>query len=194
MTRSRSEGVAHAARPYAILFVCTHNSARSLMAEAILNRRAFRLDRIPRFRAFSAGAHPAAAPHPLALETLKGFGYTAAFAKPQNWKDFSRPHAPDVDLILQLCEPWPSLTAPRLPTNPLTAYWPTPDPAAAPGGPEARRAAFRDAFRLLERRIDALLAEDDRAGPLREAGAAVVMDRLDAIARLGTTLPDRITL
>lgn len=193
MAPSRSDGAAPHAAPFAVLFVCTHNSARSLMAEAILNRRAFTLDRPQRLRAFSAGAHPAAAPHPLALETLRRFGYTTAFAKPMCWREFARAAAPRIDLLLYLCDDAAAAPELRFAAQPLSAFWPTPDPADAPGGLAARRAAFLQTFETLERRITALLAEDERAGPLREAGAAQVLESVAAIGGADPSANARIT-
>lgn len=167
--------------PTTILFLCTHNSARSLMAEAILNRRAFRLDGPAPLRAYSAGEHPSARPHPLTLEVLKERGYATAFAKPQNWRDYAAPTAPRIDLILQVCERDPEPPMPRLTGLPSIIRWPTPDPVAIEGGPDSKRRAFAACYALLEGRIGALLSDVAERGPLNPADPVALRSRLSAI-------------
>lgn len=181
-TTPQSEESARALRTRHLLFLCTHNSARSLMAEAILNRRAFRLDGPSRFRAFSAGDHPAYAPHPLTLETLRAQGYATTFAKPMHWTRFARDAPPRIDAVIQLCARDPF--APDLPAAWVRAEWILPDPVSAPGGPAPRRAAFARVFERLDRWITALLELEALEGPLDLAKPADAADRLRRIGAL----------
>lgn len=166
-----------------VLFLCTHNSARSLMAEAILNRRAFRLDAPSPFRAFSAGHHPAYAPHPLTLEILRERGYATNFAKPIHWARFARDTPPRIDVLIELCDPGQG-ERPTPPQGWIHAEWRLPDPADAEGGREARRAAFAAVFDRLDRWIAALLEMESLDGPLDPGRPAEAAERLARIASL----------
>jgi arsenate reductase len=134
-----------------ILFLCTGNSARSILAEAILNREGK-----GRFRAFSAGSFPKGEVHPAALMLLRELGHPTEGLRSKSWDEFAREGAPALDLIVTVCDNAAGEACPVWPGRPLTTHWGIPDPAAidGPGQP----AAFAEAYRALERRISAFLA------------------------------------
>jgi arsenate reductase len=136
-----------------LLFLCTGNSARSILAEAILNARAG-----GRFRAFSAGSRPAGRVHPAALRQLEQAGLRAAGLRSKSWDEFARPGAPVMDLIITVCDNAAREPCPVWPGHPAAAHWSTPDPAAADGSADEIARAFREAYESLDRRITALLA------------------------------------
>ncbi|HSX93281.1 MAG TPA: arsenate reductase ArsC [Hydrogenophaga sp.] len=140
-------------RPYNVLFVCTGNSARSLMAEAVLNQLGGR-----RFRAFSAGSQPAGQPHPLALELLQRHRYDTSTLRSKSWDEFALPGAPVMDFVLTVCDSAAGETCPVWPGQPMSAHWGVEDPAAVTGSEARRRQAFNDAFLVLTRRITILLS------------------------------------
>lgn len=141
--------MAHA--PFEVLFLCTGNSARSIMAEAILNRVGG-----GRFRARSAGSHPAGAVNPHALDLLARLGYPTAGLRSKSWDEFAGTGGPAFDFIITVCDRAAGEACPVWPGRPTRMHWSIPDPAAATG-PEAQIAlAFADAFRMLKRRIDLL--------------------------------------
>jgi arsenate reductase (thioredoxin) len=134
-----------------VLFLCTGNSARSIMAEAVLNH--LEIGR-GRFTAFSAGSHPKGAVHPIALETLAANRLPVAGLRSKSWNEFESPDAPKMDFVFTVCDQAASEVCPVWPGQPLTAHWGIPDPAAATGTEEEQRRAFRDALMLLRRRIE----------------------------------------
>ena len=136
-----------------ILVLCTGNSARSILAEAIINRLGE-----GRLCAFSAGSHPKGAPHPLAIELLERLGHDAAGLRSKSWHEFSGPNAPSMDLIITVCDAAAGESCPYWPGHPLVAHWGIPDPAAAEGTGAERRAAFELAYRRLRVRVAALVA------------------------------------
>jgi len=136
------------ARSYNVLFLCTGNSARSIIAEALLNQHGQ-----DRFRAYSAGSFPKPAPHPLALELLGKLGFATAGLRSKSWDEFARPGAPQMDFVFTVCDRAASEACPVWPGQPVTAHWGVADPAAVEGGERERREAFRRAFRELENRI-----------------------------------------
>ena len=138
-------------RPYNVLFLCTGNSARSIMAEALLNR-----DGAGKFHALSAGSFPKGAVHPMALDVLKGLGFETAGMRSKSWDEFTQPGAPALDFIFTVCDNAAGETCPIWPGKPVTAHWGIEDPAAVEG--EGQREAFLAAFGRLERRIAHLLA------------------------------------
>ncbi|MGH8555106.1 MAG: arsenate reductase ArsC [Gammaproteobacteria bacterium] len=153
---------------YQILFLCSGNSARSILAEAILNR----IGR-GRFRAFSAGSHPKGHVHPLALGLLKGLNFPTAGLRSKSWDEFSGPGAPSFDLVLTVCDNAAAETCPIWPGQPMSVHWSLPDPAAVDGDDGHRMPAFRRAFETLEYRLAMLVNL-----PM------VSLDRLEIKARL----------
>ena len=133
-----------------ILFLCTGNSARSILAEAIANKLGK-----PRFRAYSAGSNPTGKVNPGALELLIDLGYETANLRSKSWTEFAAPGAPPLDIVITVCDAAANETCPVWPGHPLTAHWGMPDPARMSG--RAARAAFAETYRLLETRIGALV-------------------------------------
>jgi arsenate reductase len=136
-----------------VLFLCTGNSARSILAEAYLNAAGK-----GRFVAYSAGSHPAGKVNPFALELLQRHGFPSAAPRSKNWDEFAGSDAPRFDCILTVCDNAARETCPVWPGKPITAHWGVADPAAATGDEQAKRAAFLKAFTELKGRIDRLLA------------------------------------
>jgi len=132
-----------------VLFLCTGNSARSILAESILNR----IDPA-KFRAFSAGSHPAGRVNPLALELLAKNRFPTEGLRSKNWDEFARPGAPALDFVITVCDNAAGEACPVWPGQPMTAHWGIADPAAAEGADEVKRKAFLDAFLILRRRIE----------------------------------------
>ncbi len=142
-----------AGEPRSVLFLCTGNSARSILAEAILNRLGQ-----DRFSAYSAGSQPLGRVNPRALELLRGLGYPIGSLRSKSWDEFSGPLAPPLDLVVTVCDRAASETCPVWPGHPMTAHWGIPDPAAVNGSDAEQRAAFEQAYRLLSRAIGQMLA------------------------------------
>jgi len=132
-----------------VLFLCTGNSARSILAESILDR----IDPA-KFRAFSAGSHPAGRVNPLALELLAKNRFPTEGLRSKNWDEFARPGAPALDFVITVCDNAAGEACPVWPGQPMTAHWGIADPAAAEGADEVKRKAFLDAFLILRRRIE----------------------------------------
>ncbi len=139
--------------PLNVLFLCTGNSARSILSEAMLNA----LGR-GHFRALSAGSHPGGTVNPLALELLARNGIATDGARSKSWDEFTGPSAPAMDLIITVCDRAAGEVCPIWPGHPMSAHWGVPDPAAVEGSMEAKRHAFVDAFTSLKRRIELLVA------------------------------------
>jgi arsenate reductase len=137
---------------YNVLFLCTGNSARSIMAEAILNHRGR-----GRFKAYSAGSHPSGQPRPEALQQIESAGLPADGLRSKSWDEFSRPDAPKLDFVFTVCDNAAKEQCPFWPGQPMTAHWGIADPAAARGTAEEIARAFRDAFTVLDRRIGLFL-------------------------------------
>jgi arsenate reductase len=134
--------------PFNVLFLCTGNSARSIMAEAILNNA----DRT-KFRGFSAGSHPTGFVNPLALEILERNRFPVQGLRSKDWSEFSRPGAPYLHFVFTVCDQTAAEPCPVWPGQPMTAHWGVPDPAVVEGTEEAKRKAFLTAFTVLQRRI-----------------------------------------
>jgi len=137
---------------YNILFLCTGNSARSIMAEAIMNRRGF-----PAFTAYSAGSHPKGAVHPVALRQIEAAGLPTAGLRSKDWSEFAQPGAPRLDFVFTVCDNAAKEVCPVWPGQPMTAHWGVPDPAAVEGPPDQIDKVFREAFVILDRRISLFL-------------------------------------
>jgi protein-tyrosine-phosphatase len=135
-------------KTYNVLFLCTGNSARSILAEVLLNHLGK-----GRFRAYSAGSFPKGAVHPMSLELLRARELPVEGLRSKSWDEFARPGAPAMDFVFTVCDQAAGETCPIWPGNPITAHWGVPDPAAAEGTQTERRAAFRDAMNRLEGRI-----------------------------------------
>ena len=138
---------------YNVLFLCTGNSARSILAESILRK-----DGTSRFRAFSAGSTPKGAVHPLALRTLESMDYPTDGMRSKSWLEFAAPDAPVMDFVFTVCDNAAGESCPLWPGQPMTAHWGIEDPAAAEGTELENQAAFVTAFRYLRNRIDAFVS------------------------------------
>ena len=137
---------------YNVLFLCTGNSARSIMAEAILNHKGK-----PDFAAYSAGSHPAGRVHPNALKQLEVARLPAGNLRSKSWDEFAKPGAPPMNFVFTVCDNAAREVCPVWPGQPITAHWGVPDPGAVSGSPEQIARAFRDAFAALDRRISLFL-------------------------------------
>ena len=138
---------------YNVLFLCTGNSARSILAEVLLNHLGK-----GRFRAYSAGSHPAGQVNPLALELLRKRGLPVDGLRSKNWDEYAQPGAPAMEFVITVCDKAAGEQCPFWPGQPLTAHWGFEDPAAAAGNDEARRKVFEKVFIEIARRIELLLA------------------------------------
>jgi arsenate reductase len=156
-------------KTYNVLFLCTGNSARSIMAEAILNVLGQ-----GRFKAYSAGSHPSGQVQPMARELAEAIGYDASQVRSKNWDEFSVEGAPEMDIVITVCDNAAGEACPVWLGHPALAHWGVPDPVSATGDEEDRRRAYTAAFATLRRRIELLLSL-----PLSS------LDRLAAQAKLG---------
>jgi protein-tyrosine-phosphatase len=156
-----------------VLFICTGNSARSILAEAILNREGR-----GKFRAFSAGSHPKGAVHPYAIDLLKRMNYSVDGVRSKSWGEFAEPGAPPLDFAFTVCDNAAGEVCPIWPGQPMTAHWGLPDPAAAEGSEAEKRAAFADAFRMLNNRISIFVNL-----PIASLDKLSLKRRLDEIGR-----------
>jgi arsenate reductase len=134
--------------PYNVLFLCTGNSARSVMAEAILNQKGW-----PEFAAYSAGSHPSGTVRPEALRQLEAAHLPTDVLRSKSWDEFSKPGAPKLDFIITVCDNAANEVCPIWSGHPMTAHWGVADPASVKGSPQEVEQAFRDAFVVLDRRI-----------------------------------------
>jgi len=164
---------ATAKKVYSVLFLCTGNSARSIMAEAILNR-----DGLGNFRAFSAGSKPKGQVHPYALDLLRKLHYDVSKARSKSWLEFSQPDSPKLDFVFTVCDNAAAEACPYWPGQPMTAHWGVPDPAAATGNEAEIRFAFADALRMLTNRINIFVSL-----PLAKLDRLSLQKQLDAIGK-----------
>jgi arsenate reductase len=141
------------ANHYNVLFLCTGNSARSIMAEAILNQKGKGM-----FTAYSAGSHPSGSPRPEALRQIESAGMPTTGLRSKSWDEFAAPGAPRMDFVFTVCDNAANEVCPYWPGQPMTAHWGIADPAAVQGTPEEISRAFRDAFVVLDRRIGLFLS------------------------------------
>ena len=158
---------------YNVLFLCTGNSARSILAEAILNRVGQ-----GRFRAFSAGSQPKGEVHPYALDLLKSLNHDTGFARSKNWEEFAAPGAPEMHFVFTVCDNAAAEACPVWPGQPMTAHWGVPDPAAAEGTEAEKWLAFADAYRMLNNRISIFTSL-----PMNTLDRLALQKRLDAIGK-----------
>jgi protein-tyrosine-phosphatase len=133
---------------YNVLFLCTGNSARSILAEAIINREG-----LGRFRGFSAGSHPKGKVHPYALDLLRRLKHDTAFARSKCWDEFAAPGAPRMEFVFTVCDQAAAEECPYWPGQPTTAHWGLPDPAVAEGNEAEKRLAFFETYRILRNRV-----------------------------------------
>jgi len=160
--------------PFNVLFLCTGNSARSIMAEAILNKLG-----AGKFRAYSAGSQPKGQPHPETLRLLQSLGYDTSGFRSKSWSEFARPGAPALDFIFTVCDNAAGEACPLWPGQPMTAHWGIPDPADASGTPAQIALAFKDAYRMLFQRIESFAAL-----PIRSLDQLSLQRRLQEIGRM----------
>lgn len=158
---------------YNVLFLCTGNSARSIMAEAILNFRGR-----PNFTGYSAGSHPSGAVRPEALRQLEFAHIPTTGLRSKSWNEFSQPNAPKLDFVFTVCDNAAKEVCPIWPGQPMTAHWGLPDPAAVEGCESDVKRAFRDAFFILERRISLFLCL-----PLTSLDRLTLKKEVDQIGR-----------
>ena len=156
---------------YNVLFLCTGNSARSIMAEGIMNFRGR-----PQFTAYSAGSHPSGTVRSEALKQLQVADIPTNGFRSKSWDEFSKPDAPKLDFVFTVCDNAAKEVCPVWPGHPITAHWGVPDPAAVAGTPEQIEKAFRDAFFLLDRRISLFLSL-----PLAEIDSLALQRELDNV-------------
>jgi protein-tyrosine-phosphatase len=165
--------------PFNVLFLCTGNSARSILAEAYLNAAGK-----GRFAAYSAGSHPAGAVNPFALELLQKNRIDAAGLRSKNWDEFAGPGTPALDFVFTVCDNAAGEVCPIWPGQPMTAHWGIADPAAVQGSDEAKRRAFLRAFSELSTRIKLFMSL-----PLDKLDRLVLKKKLDEIGRIGRETP-----
>lgn len=162
-------------QPYEVLFLCTGNSARSILAEAILNKTG-----AGKFKAYSAGSAPKGQVNPHAIELLKRLGYPTEGLRSKSWEEFARPGAPALDFVFTVCDNAANEVCPVWPGQPITAHWGVSDPAAVEGSDDEIAFAFRDAYTTLNRRIELLVNL-----PVKSLDRMSLKNRLDEIGKLG---------
>ena len=160
-------------KKYNVLFLCTGNSARSIMAEAILNRKG-----PPNFTAYSAGSHPSGLVRAEALKQIELSRASTNGLRSKSWDEFAKPDAPRMDFVFTVCDNAASEVCPVWPGQPMTAHWGIPDPAAVTGSPDQIERAFRDAFMILERRITLFLSL-----PLSTLGQLAIQREIDRVGQ-----------
>ena len=160
--------------PFNVLFLCTGNSARSIMAEAIMNRFG-----APKFRAFSAGSQPKGEVNPHTIALLKSLNFKAEEFRSKSWEEFAQPDAPKLDFVFTVCDNAANEVCPVWPGQPMSAHWGVPDPAAAEGSPAVVAAAFSDAYRMLQNRITIFCAL-----PLASIDKLSLQKKIDDIGKM----------
>jgi protein-tyrosine-phosphatase len=169
--------------PYHVLFLCTGNSARSIMAEAILNKLG-----VGKFRAYSAGSHPKGRVHSETIRLLQGLGYATSAFRSKSWNEFTAPNAPQFDFVFTVCDNAAAEVCPLWPGQPMTAHWGVPDPAEAKGAPAEIALAFKDTYCMLHRRIDIFTSL-----PLRSVDQLSLQKKLDDIGCMRPVKPAEAT-
>lgn len=160
-------------RPYNILFLCTGNSARSILAEALINQWGR-----GKFRGYSAGSHPKGTVHPVALQLLKHMNLPTGELRSKSWDEFAAPHGPPLDFVFTVCDNAAGEMCPYWPGQPMTAHWGLPDPAAVEGSDMQIAVAFRSTFQALDHRIKIFTSL-----PLTSLDRIKLQERLDAIGK-----------
>jgi len=160
-------------RAYNVLFLCTHNSARSIIAECVMNRLG-----AGRFKGLSAGSQPSGRVHPFALEMLAGLNYDTSALRSKAWDEFAAPGSPPLDFVFTVCDNAAGEVCPVWPGQPMTAHWGLPDPSAATGTEAERRYAFADTHRMLAQRISIFVNL-----PLASLDKLALKQRLDEIGK-----------
>jgi len=159
--------------PLNVLFLCTGNSARSIIAEAIMNREGR-----GRFRAYSAGSHPKGEVNPNTIRLLEGLHYRTDELRSKSWEEFERPGAPKLDFVFTVCDDAAEEVCPIWPGQPMTAHWGMPDPATAPGSPAEIALAFADTYRMMSHRLELFMSL-----PMSSLDRLSVQRRLDEIGQ-----------
>ncbi|MFB9984574.1 arsenate reductase ArsC [Mesorhizobium kowhaii] len=159
--------------PYNVLFLCTGNSARSIIAEAILNRVG-----AGKFKGYSAGSHPKGQVHPYTLQLLKNLNYDTSFARSKDWEEFAVPGAPEMHFVFTVCDNTANESCPVWPGQPMTAHWGVPDPAEVGGTDAERHLAFAEAYHMLNNRISIFISL-----PMNMVDKLGLQKRLDEIGR-----------
>lgn len=162
---------------YNVLFLCTGNSARSIMAEAIMNKKGW-----PNFTAYSAGSHPTGRVNSHALKMIETARLPIEGLRSKGWDEFAKPGAPELNFVFTVCDNAAREVCPVWPGQPMTAHWAVPDPASVAGSEEQIERAFRDAFTVLERRISLLLCL-----PLESLDKLAIQKEID---RIGKEMPE----
>jgi arsenate reductase (thioredoxin) len=162
--------------PLNVLFLCTGNSARSILAECILNREGQ-----GKFKAYSAGSMPAGKVNPFALNLLRKLNYDVSDLRSKSWEEFEGPHAPALDFVFTVCDNAANEVCPIWPGQPMTAHWGVPDPAAVEGSDAERAFAFGDTYRMLSQRISIFVNL-----PLTSLSRLSLQKHLDEIGKAGT--------
>jgi protein-tyrosine-phosphatase len=160
-------------RPYNVLFLCTGNSARSILAEAILNREG-----AGKFAAYSAGSRPSGQPNPFAINLLEREGHDTGFARSKSWDEFGAGDAPHMDFIFTVCDSAAAEECPYWPGHPASAHWGLPDPAAVEGSDAEKALAFAETYRAMRARILAFVAL-----PIATLDKLALKDALDQIGQ-----------
>jgi arsenate reductase (thioredoxin) len=161
-------------QPYNVLFLCTGNSARSIIAEAILNKIG-----AGKFVAYSAGSQPKGQVNPYTIQLLQSLGYETSRLCSKSWHEFAKPGAPALDFTFTVCDNAAGETCPVWPGQPMTAHWGVPDPAEATGTPAEIALAFKDTYRMLNQRIGIFVAL-----PIRSLDQLSLQERLKEIGRM----------
>ena len=157
-----------------VLFICTGNSARSIIAEGLFNE----LGKARGFKAYSAGSHPTGVVNPLALKTLAQFGIPTDGFRSKNWDEFAQAGAPVMDFVFTVCDQAAGEACPMWPGQPMTAHWGMPDPAAVEGSDAVKEKAFLDTFTTMKRRIELMLSL-----PLAKLSAMAIQHEITAIGK-----------
>lgn len=168
-------------RPFNVLFLCTGNSARSIIGEAIINRVG-----MGKFKGYSAGSMPTGNVHPMALQLLNRLNYDTTALRSKSWDEFSPPDAPELDFVFTVCDNAANEVCPYWPGQPMTAHWGLPDPVAVEGSETERALAFADTYRMLNNRIGIFSSL-----PLASLDEIALQKQLDDIGRSKAPAPEK---